>query len=230
MKMISSRLLACLVFVFLLAGAHCGTLPSGHYSGTVELGAVLLDGRYPLQLSGIPGALEVSTSPGGEITGRAVVADEPFDIEGQVKSRQGYIRLTLVSKLEKKAFQLKATLQGGSFVGTLKLGKLESPCQFDVTATGPVLPRYVLSLAVAPNGAITGPGTLFAARQQVALTTRGRVANNGKVTLTIKGPKVFLKTTSGKIDGAGITAAKWTAQGFGALTKGMNLRLAMDPP
>jgi hypothetical protein len=230
MKPISSLALAALFFAVLLACTHADTLPNGHYRCTVEIGAVLLDGRYPLQFSEVPGAIEVSTSPAGAVTGRAVLLDQTFDIKGAVKSRKGYIRVTLAGKVNKQSFHLNATLQGGAFVGTLKLGKLESSCQFDVTATGAVRPEYVLSLAFAPNGTISGPGTLFAARQQVALTTRGRVAGNGKVVLTIKGPKVFLKTTSGRIDGAGITAAKWTAQGFGSLIKGVNLRLAMDPP
>jgi hypothetical protein len=222
------RFLSLLLLLAVMTPAHA-QLTSGMYLATAELGAVLLDGRYPLTLDEVPGEIEVSTSPTGAITGRAVLLGQPFDITGQIKSRQGYVRVTLSGKLENKKFRLNAKLVGGEFVGTVKLGTVKTPCRFAVTDTAPIRAEYALALTVGANGAISGPGTVVAARQQVVLTVTGRVAKNGVVNLTLKGPKVFLKTKTGSADAAGITAAKWTAQGFGALIKGRNLVLQRKP-
>jgi hypothetical protein len=226
------RIFAALVTAFLLCSATGlrAQLPGGTYRCTAPLGAVLLNGRYPLTLAGAPGLLDVTTAPDGKVSGRISVFDQPFDVKGQIKMRTGYARLTLSGKAGTRLFRLAATLQGGAFTGTVQLGRSKMPCELDVTATGPNAPECVLVLTVAPNGAISGPGTLSAARQPVAVKARGRISAKGVVSLSIAGPKVFLRTSTGAIDGTDISAAKWTGQGFGALTKGVNLRFAKDPP
>lgn len=225
------RNFAALLTAFLLLAVPGlrAQLPGGIYRCTAELGAVLLDGRYPLTLDGAPGLLDVTTAPDGKVAGRVFMLDQPFDVKGQIKMRTGYARLTLSGKAGTRIFRLKATLQGGAFVGTAQFGRAKLPCEFDVTATGPTAPECVLMLTVAPNGAISGPGTLKLARRDVPVKATGRVSKKGVVSLTIKGAKVFLKTSTGAIDGTTIAAAKWTGQGFGALAKGVNLRVTKDP-
>jgi hypothetical protein len=221
-------ILSLLFLLAVMTPAHA-QLTSGMYRGTAELGAVLLDGRYPLMLDEVSGEIEVSTSPTGAVTGRAVLLGQPFDITGQIKSRQGYVRVVLSGKFENKKFRLNAKLVGGEFVGTVKLGTGKTPCRFAVTDTAPIRAEYALALTVGANGTISGPGTLVAARQQVVLTVTGRVAKDGIVTLTLKGQKVFLKTKTGAADATSIAAAKWTAQGFGALINGRHLVLQRKP-
>ncbi len=230
-------LLAALIFA--TPAIHAQTLPSGIYRCTAELGAVLLDGSYPLTLKDVPsvpnpvdlpGDIELTTAPNGALTGRVILTGLPTDVKGTIILRSGSARVTLAGKRGKDRFRLTAKLVGGEFVGDLRIGSTKTACRFDVSASGAVKPECVLALTIAANGVITGPGTLKLARQQVPVTASGRIGKSGVVSLAIKRAKVsVLKTSTGAITGTTITGAKWVGQGYGALTKGVDLRVTKDP-
>jgi hypothetical protein len=222
------KTIAALFLALLLTAAPAQTLPGGTYTCTPEFGAVLLDGRYPLALSETPGSLELHTSPTGVLSGKAVFFGQTFDVTGTIKERLAYIRIVLRGRLGNKRFLLKATLQGSAFVGTAQLGRLRTPCSFDVAATGTTRPVYALTLAVAANGVIKGTGSLSAGHHDVIVTARGRVIGE-RVLLTITGGRTLLRTTTGKLNATGFNAAKWLGQGFGALTSSVNLRVTKNP-
>jgi hypothetical protein len=224
----SARLLLALAFLAPLMLRARTPLPGSIYRSTPELGAVLLDGRYPLDLGGAPGELELTTAPGGALTGTADLFGAKFPITGRIKSRQGCVRPTLTGKAATMRFRLRAKLKGGAFAGTLELGETKADCRLDVTATSPLRPAFVLALTGEAGGAFSGPGTLFAGTRQVAVNAVGGIAKSGEVSLTIKGRKVLLKVMRGRLESGAIVADKWRAQGFGALAKGVALRIAKD--
>jgi hypothetical protein len=230
----------CLVALLLaLPALRAATLPSGLYRCTAELGAVLLDGSFPLTLEGVPGVagpitvpglLELSTAPNGALTGRAIIAGSPTDVKGTIKITASSARLTLRGKRDKDAFIIQANLQSGEFVGTMKIGRTVTPCRFDASATGAIRPECAFTLTVNAKGAISATGTMKLARQEFPLTARGRIGKNGVVSLTAKGGKsVSFRTATGTISGTTITAAKWTGKGYGALVQGTDLRVTKDP-
>ena len=94
----------------------------------------------------------------------------------------------------------------------------------DVTGIAPIRGAYTLALTSPADGQISGQGVLRVEQRRIPVKARGTIVG-GKVALTLIGGKTVLKATNGQFNSLGFTAAKWTAQGFGALRKGRNLKI-----
>lgn len=220
----------------LLAGSLClsasdtraADLPGGAYSGTVDFGPVLLDGRYPLTVGqSSPGMVDVTTSVTGALSARVTFAAQTEEAVGKVSVRDKQIRLTLRGKVDEGRVGIVATLEGSAFVGTVTLRGKTSPCRMEVSSVGPLRARYELSLACAANGTVTGAGTLTVGRESIAVTLRGK-ARKQRLTLAIKAGTTQLKITGAEIAEGSVYAPNWKAKGFGALVKGRR-RLVLAP-
>ena len=224
------KTLSALTFTLLLLAmpvVAADTLPGGQYRCTAEFGAVLLVGSYPIEVNGLPaGTISVKASPTGALAATVVAFGEVEEATGQIRVRANAVRLTLKGKVDEGRIRVMATLQGSAFVGTVTVRGKTGPCRIAVGGIGPILANYDLALSSSGNGRITGNGTLTVGQKMILVTARGGVTR-GKVALTIKGEKTFLKTKAGEFTDAGFIAKKWSAQGFGALAKGRGLEIAL---
>jgi hypothetical protein len=218
----SARLFA-LALLFFMAGVQAATLPGGTYRGTVEFGDILLAGRYPFEVDGWPaGVMELQTSPTGVVTAEVFFLGEKEEAVGSIRVRDGRVRLVLRGRVERSRVRVNATLQGSAFVGTAVLRGKESRCRLLVSGIAPIRADFTLALSSPADGQIAGAGVLRAGTQQLRVTARGRIVG-GKLALTLTAGKATLKLSGGTFTSQGFVAAKWTAQGFGALRKGRNL-------
>lgn len=228
---------ACIAGFLSASDALAQTLPGGQYQGEAELGPVYLDGRYPLFLddptAGFAGVVaragfaELTTSPTGALGGSVLLLGRGEEVIGQITSRVKGIKLSLRGKADEGSFSMKAVLKGGVFIGTATMRGKRTAARLEVTGVGPIRAIYEVTLASAGSGAVTGTGTVTVARTAVPVTAKGRVAK-GKGTLALTGGKTFLRTSTGALEGVNFTAAKWTAQGFGALLAGRHFTLVSE--
>jgi hypothetical protein len=222
----SARLFALILPLF-MAGTQAATLPGGTYRSTVEFGDILLAGRYPFEVNGQAiGAIELQTSAEGMVTAEVFIYGEKEEATGSIRVRDGSVRLVLRGKVDAGRIRVNTTLEGSAFVGTATLKGKESPCRLLVPGIAPIRAEFTLALSSPSDGQIAGRGTLRVGPQQLPVQATGRIAN-GQAALTLKAGKSTLKLSRGVFNSQGFTAAKWTAQGFGALRKGRNLPVTL---
>ena len=203
-------------------------LVTGSYHFQVQVGPVLLNGRYPVFVNentagavAVEGRLNVVTSPTGKITGKVEIFAEFADVTGNIKVRKSGVTLKLKGKTASgKRVSVKTTLNGTAFTGTVKLGKAKGPARIDVEGVAPATLDYTLALTVAGNGKVTGTGTLKSDLADIPVTVKGETSAT-KASLHVTGSKTMFDG-SGPTTATGFTA-KWKAQSYGALLKGEGL-------
>lgn len=233
-RTLATAALAATVLAGVLAAAPGRAAPTataaldGRYAGTADLGPVLLDGRYVLEIGdSTPGTLDVETLVAGVVAGQVRLAARTEDVSGRVRTTRKGIRLDLRATAERNRLVLAAGLRGGEFVGTVRLGKRSAPCRIAVGEVAPLRGVYDLTLASSARGKVTGTGTVSVGRESIAVKARGTL-RKGRVTLVASGGTTALSFAGGELaeDGASVTATAWKAKGFGAqATKGRPLVL-----
>jgi hypothetical protein len=217
-------LFALLLSFNALQSARGEGLQADHYRFTAPLGAVCLSGAYPFVIGDVPGGiLTVNTAPTGKLVGEIELWGQKQPVTGTIKSRAGYVRLTILGRMSGARLSIKGKLVGGAFLGTAVTNKGKAACTLDVTATEPLDAVFDVNIAPDAKGRLRGTGTLAACGQERTVTVVASDLKNETSRLRVSAGTQFWDGVGRAKDGGFVV--KWKAQGFGALAKGSGLNV-----